>query len=34
MRHFVNLQTDLIRTFVTVVDLGNYTETGHVLGRT
>src|SRR6056297_3339495 len=34
MRHFVNLQTDLIRTFVTVVDLGNYTETGQVLGRT
>ncbi|SEM41423.1 hypothetical protein SAMN05443999_1311, partial [Roseovarius azorensis] len=25
MRQFVNLQTDLLRTFVTVVDLGNYT---------
>lgn len=34
MRNFVNLQTDLIRTFVTVVDLGNYTETGQILGRT
>jgi len=33
-RRFVNLQTDLLRTFVTVVDLGNYTETGNVLGRT
>ncbi|MGR3315092.1 LysR substrate-binding domain-containing protein [Roseovarius indicus] len=34
MRQFINLQTDLLRTFVTVVDLGNYTETGTVLGRT
>lgn len=34
MRKFTNLQTDLLRTFVTVVDLGNYTETGHLLGRT
>lgn len=34
MRQFINLQTDLLRTFVTVVDLGNYTETGAVLGRT
>ncbi|WP_210325883.1 LysR substrate-binding domain-containing protein [Oricola nitratireducens] len=34
MRQFVNLQTDLIRTFVTVVDLGNFTETGQILGRT
>ncbi|MCZ7676310.1 MAG: LysR substrate-binding domain-containing protein [Roseovarius sp.] len=34
MRQFTNLQTDLLRTFVTVVDLGNYTETGQVLGRT
>lgn len=34
MRKFTNLQTDLLRTFVTVVDLGNYTETGQLLGRT
>lgn len=34
MRKFTNLQTDLLRTFVTVVDLRNYTETGNVLGRT
>ncbi len=33
-RKFTNLQTDLLRTFVTVVDLRNYTETGNVLGRT
>lgn len=33
-RRFVNLQTDLLRTFVTVVDLGNYTEAGQLLGRT
>lgn len=31
---FINLQTDLLRTFVTVMDLGNFTETGKVLGRT
>lgn len=34
MRKFTNLQTDLLRTFVTVVDLRNYTETGNILGRT
>jgi len=34
MRKFTNLQTDLLRTFVTVVDLRNYTETGGILGRT
>ncbi|ABV93861.1 HTH-type transcriptional regulator [Dinoroseobacter shibae DFL 12 = DSM 16493] len=33
-RKFTNLQTDLLRTFVTVVDLRNYTETGRILGRT
>ncbi|SEK47508.1 DNA-binding transcriptional regulator, LysR family [Roseovarius nanhaiticus] len=31
---FTNLQTDLLRTFVTVVDLRNFTETGAALGRT
>lgn len=34
MRKFTNLQTDLLRTFVTVADLRNYTETGRILGRT
>lgn len=34
MRKYTNLQTDLLRTFVTVVDLRNYTETGRILGRT
>lgn len=34
MRQFTNLQTDLLRTFVTIVDLRNFTETGVVLGRT
>ncbi len=34
MRSFTNLQTDLLRTFVTVVDLRNFTETGKALGRT
>lgn len=34
MRKFTNLQIDLIRTFVTVADLRNYTETGDILGRT
>ncbi|QYX58476.1 LysR family transcriptional regulator [Roseovarius sp. SCSIO 43702] len=34
MRRFTNLQTDLLRTFVTVVDLRNFTETGAALGRT
>jgi len=30
---FINLQTDLLRTYVTVIDLGNFTETGNALGR-
>jgi DNA-binding transcriptional LysR family regulator len=34
MSRFTNLQTDLLRTFVTVVDLRNFTETGVALGRT
>ncbi|RKF17303.1 LysR family transcriptional regulator [Roseovarius spongiae] len=34
MKRFTNLQTDLLRTFVTVVDLRNFTETGVALGRT
>ncbi|HEY9039665.1 MAG TPA: LysR substrate-binding domain-containing protein [Roseovarius sp.] len=34
MRRFTNLQTDLLRTFVTVVDLRSFTETGRALGRT
>jgi DNA-binding transcriptional LysR family regulator len=34
VRRFTNLQTDLLRTFVTVVDLRNFTETGKALGRT
>ncbi|PWE30579.1 transcriptional regulator [Maritimibacter sp. 55A14] len=34
VRQYTNLQTDLLRTFVTVVDLRNYTETGRILGRT
>lgn len=34
MRKFVNLQVDLMRTFVTVVDLDSYTAAGTVLGRT
>lgn len=34
VRKFTNLQTDLLRTFVTVADLRNYTETGNILGRT
>jgi DNA-binding transcriptional LysR family regulator len=34
MRRFTNLQTDLLRTFVTLVDLRNFTETGKALGRT
>jgi len=34
MTRFTNLQTDLLRTFVTVVDLRNFTETGKALGRT
>jgi DNA-binding transcriptional LysR family regulator len=34
MRKFVNLQTDLLRTFVTVVDMDSYTSAGKALGRT
>ncbi|MCB1831984.1 MAG: LysR family transcriptional regulator [Geminicoccaceae bacterium] len=34
MRRFTNLQTDLLRTFVTVADLRSYTKTGSALGRT
>lgn len=34
MRKFVNLQADLLRTFVTVVDLDSYTSAGIALGRT
>jgi len=34
MRTFVNFQTDLLRTFVSVIDLGAYTRAGEVLGRT
>lgn len=34
MRNITNLQTDLLRTFVSVVDLGAYTKAGDALGRT
>lgn len=34
MRNIVNYQTDLLRTFVSVIDLGAYTKAGDVLGRT
>lgn len=34
MRNIVNFQTDLLRTFVSVIDLGAYTKAGDVLGRT
>ncbi|MCA1368655.1 LysR family transcriptional regulator [Bradyrhizobium sp. BRP14] len=34
MRNFINFQTDLLRTFVSVIDLGAYTKAGEVLGRT
>jgi DNA-binding transcriptional LysR family regulator len=34
MRNIVNYQTDLLRTFVSVIDLGAYTKAGEVLGRT
>ena len=30
----MNLQTDLLRTFVSIVDLGSYTKAGAALGRT
>ncbi len=32
--HRINLPMDLLRTFVTVADLGGYTKAGDVLGRT
>ncbi len=34
MRNIINFQTDLLRTFVSVIDLGAYTKAGEVLGRT
>src|SRR3546814_18876149 len=34
MRNIINFQTDLLRTFVTVDDLGDYTKPGGALGRT
>ncbi|PWJ86274.1 DNA-binding transcriptional LysR family regulator [Pseudaminobacter salicylatoxidans] len=34
MRNITNFQTDLLRTFVSVIDLGAYTKAGDVLGRT
>lgn len=34
MAKITNFQTDLLRTFVSVVDLGAYTKAGNVLGRT
>lgn len=34
MRNIINFQTDLLRTFVAVIDLGAYTKAGEVLGRT
>ena len=34
MRHIVNFQTDLLRTFVSVIDLGAFTKAGEALGRT
>lgn len=33
-RKIVNIQTDLLRTFVTIVDLGGFTLAGNSLGRT
>lgn len=33
MASIVNLQTDLLRTFVSVIDLGGYTKAGEALGR-
>jgi len=32
-RPLINLQTDLLRTFVSIVDLGSYTKAGTTLGR-
>lgn len=34
MRNIINFQTDLLRTFVSVIDLGAYTKAGDALGRT
>ena len=34
MRNITNFQTDLLRTFVSVIDLGAYTKAGDALGRT
>ncbi|PSJ58848.1 LysR substrate-binding domain-containing protein [Pseudaminobacter soli (ex Li et al. 2025)] len=34
MRNIVNFQTDLLRTFVSVIDLGAFTKAGELLGRT
>jgi DNA-binding transcriptional LysR family regulator len=34
MRNVTNFQTDLLRTFVSVIDLGAYTKAGDALGRT
>jgi len=34
MANIVNFQTDLLRTFVSVIDLGAYTKAGDMLGRT
>ncbi|MCU9848982.1 LysR substrate-binding domain-containing protein [Defluviimonas sp. WL0024] len=33
MRRFINLQTDLLRTFVSVVELGGHSKAGAALGR-
>ena len=34
MRSITNFQTDLLRTFVSVIDLGAFTKAGDALGRT
>lgn len=34
MHNIINLHTDLLRAFVSVIDLGGYTKAGEVLGRT
>lgn len=34
MRNVINFQTDLLRAFVCVIDLGAFTKAGEVLGRT
>lgn len=33
-RNYINLPTDLLRTFITVIDLGGYTRAGEALNRT